>query len=193
MKKILCIILALVMLLSFAACSDKKDTEGAQANSSPAQSADGNGNTPSSSQAALPKSEPDITFKEQTYVTLINDVYNNPDNYLGKTIQIDGMYTLEDFTTQSGKKYYYVYRQGPGCCGNDGSMCGFEFTTADGKYPSYVPKSGDANNAHPWIKVTGVLEQYYEGEGDQKTGPYFTLSNARYEVMNERGSEIVKL
>lgn len=185
MKKIFCILLALVMLLSFAACSGKKsdgnDTTAAQ----DAQASD--------TQEAAAAAAPDIVFKEATYVTLINDVYNNPNNYLGKTIQIDGMYTLEDFTTQGGKKYYYVYRQGPGCCGNDGSMCGFEFTSADGTYPSYVPQSGDANSAHPWIKVTGVLEQYYEGEGEQKTGPYFTLSNAKYEVMNERGAEIVKL
>ena len=183
MKKILCILLALVMLLSFAACSGNKgdgtDTTAAQ----DAQASD-------TQEAAA---APDIVFKEATYVTLINDVYNNPNNYLGKTIQIDGMYTLEDFTSKNGKIYYYVYRQGPGCCGNDGSMCGFEFTSADGTYPSYVPQSGDANSAHPWIKVTGVLEQYYEGEGDQKTGPYFTLSNAKYEVMNERGAEIVKL
>ena len=171
MKKIICVLLALAMLLSFAACSGKgKDDATAQS-------------------AAAAEITPDIIFKEATYVTLINDVYNNPDNYLGKVVQIDGMYTLEDYTEQGGGKYYYVYRQGPGCCGNDGSMCGFEFTSKDGTYPDYIPQSGDDNSAHPWIKVTGTLSQYYEGE----SGPYYSLKDATYEIMTTRGAEIVSL
>ena len=161
-------VLVLVMTCSFAACGSK---------------------TQSQSQPAAEQAKADIVFKENTYVTLINDVYNNPGNYLGKVVQIDGMFTSEDFRAQGGNIYYYVYRQGPGCCGNDGSMCGFEFKTIDGTYPDYTPKSGDDNAAHPWIQVIGTLEQYYEGE----TGPYYTLNNATYQVMSTRGSEIVSL
>ena len=169
MKKVLCIALAVLMLLSFAGCGSKKEDFASKA-----------------------KAKADIVFKESTYVTLINDVYNNPENYLGKTVQIDGMFTVEDNTAQGGKKYYYVYRQGPGCCGNDGSMCGFEFSTKDGSYPSYVPQNGDDNGAHPWIKVVGTLEQYYEESNGQKTGPYYTLSNATCVEMSTRGVEVVK-
>ena len=172
MKKIIGIALVLLMAFGFAACSGKKESK---------------------TTAAVPEQAADIVFKEANYVTLINDVYNNPDTYLGKTVQIDGMFTSEDFSQNGGKIYYYVYRQGPGCCGNDGSMCGFEFTTADGAYPDYTPQSGDDNAAHPWIKVTGTLEQYYEGEGENKTGPYYTLNNATYQVMNTRGAEVVSL
>ena len=172
MKKFLCIFLTLVMLCSFAACGGKKgDTEA---------------ETTTAAAAAL---TPEVVIKEANYVTYINDIYNNPDNYIGKVIQIDGMYTYEDFIAQGGGKYYYVYRQGPGCCGNDGSMCGVEFSSADGTYPDYVPQSGDDNAAHPWIKVIGTLKQYYEGE----TGPYYTLENASYEVMTTRGAEVVSL
>lgn len=169
MKKIISLALIALMLFSFAACGgSKKEDE----TTSPAAQA-----------------QADIVFKEATYVTLINDVYNNPDNYLGKVVQIDGMYTYEDYTSQGGGKYYYVYRQGPGCCGNDGSMCGFEFTSKDGNYPDYTPSQGDDNSAHPWIKVVGTLEQYYEGEA----GPYYTLSNSTVELMSERGAEVVSL
>lgn len=170
MKKILCVALALLMLLSFAACGSKKADSG----------------TPSSASASI---TPDVVIKEANYVTYINDIYNNPDNYIGKIVQIDGMYTYEDYTSNGGNKYHYVYRQGPGCCGNDGSMCGVEFSTADGVYPDYTPKSGDDNAAHPWIKVTGTLKQYYEGEA----GPFYTLENAVFEVMTERGQEVVSL
>lgn len=163
MKKIISILLCLSFVLCFASCKKQSEPE--------------------------PVAKADIVFQEATYVTLINDVYNNPDNYLGKVIQIDGMFTYEDMTEQGGKVYYYVYRQGPGCCGNDGSMCGFEFTTADGKYPDYTPKEGDDFAAHPWIKVTGTLSSYMEGD----TGPYYTLSNATYELMTTRGKEVVSL
>ena len=174
MKKIISLALVLLMLFSFAACGGKKSEETA------------------TTQAQAVKA--DIVFKEATYVTLINDVYNNPDNYLGKVVQIDGMFTSENYSASGGKTYYYVYRQGPGCCGNDGSMCGFEFTTADGQYPDYTPQSGDDNSAHPWIKVVGTLEQYYEDNGNgEKAGPFYTLSTATYEVMSTRGAEVVSL
>ena len=173
MKKIFSLALVLVMLLSFAACGNKE------------KSAE-NDTTTTAAAAAL---TPDVVIKEASYVTYINDIYNNPDNYIGKVIQIDGMYTYEDFIDQGGGKYYYVYRQGPGCCGNDGSMCGLEFSSADGTYPDYIPQSGDDNAAHPWIMVTGTLRQYYEGE----TGPYYTLDNASYEIMTTRGAEVVSL
>lgn len=170
MKKILSVLLCLTFVFCLASCSSKKDEK-----------------TEATTAAVVVK--PDLVFQEATYVTLINDVYNNPDNYLGKVIQIDGMYTYEDFTQNGGKVYYYVYRQGPGCCGNDGSMCGFEFTSADGTYPDYVRKDGDDFAAHPWIKVTGTLSSYMEGD----KGPYYTLKDATYEVMTTRGKEVVSL
>ncbi|MBR0413596.1 MAG: hypothetical protein IJI67_00830 [Clostridia bacterium] len=171
MKKILCVLLAALMLLGFCGCGNsKKEAE-----------------TTTTAPAAA---KAEIIFKEANYVTLINDVYNNPNNYLGKVVQIDGMYTSE---TYNGKTYYYVYRQGPGCCGNDGSMCGFEFTSGNGTYPDYTPQKDDPPAAHPWIKVVGTLEQYYEDQNGQQAGPFYTLSNATYEVMTTRGAEVVSL
>ena len=172
MKKMISIALVLVLMLSFVGCGSSKK-ESVETTSAGIQA--------------------DIVFKEATYVTMINDIYNNPDNYLGKTIQIDGMFTSEDFTANGGKIYYYVYRQGPGCCGNDGSMCGFEFTSKDNTYPDYTPQSGDDNSAHPWIKVIGTLDRYYEDQNGEKAGPFYTLRDATYEVMTTRGAEVVKL
>ncbi|MBR2590125.1 MAG: fibronectin type III domain-containing protein [Clostridia bacterium] len=131
-----------------------------------------------------------VTIKAETYAAQVSDIYNNPSKYLGKKIQIDGLYDLEDLTSQNGGTYYYVYRLIHGAPGEEDSMCGFEFTTADGKYPSYVPKNGDTNSDHPWIRVTGILQVYYEGEGNNKTA-YFTLSKATCQVMNERGAEYI--
>ena len=108
------------------------------------------------------------------YVSYINEIYVNTDDYIGKWIRIEGMY--QAYTdTNTGKTYYYVYRTGPGCCGNDGSRCGFEFTF-DGK----MPKAND------WIQVIGKLRTYEE---DGTT--YLTLDAKSVKVMDIRGAETV--
>ena len=108
------------------------------------------------------------------YVTYINEIYVNTDDYLGQMIRIQGIsqaYKDEN----DGKTYYYVYRTGPGCCGNDGSMCGFEFT-----WDGDMPKDKD------WIEVVGSLRTYNEDGYD-----YLTLDAKSVTVMDERGAETV--
>lgn len=159
MKKIVSIALVLVLMLSFVGCGSKKESE-----------------------ANAPKA--DVVITESGYRTYMDDLTANPTNYIGKTIQIEGMYTLQDLTQQGGKIYYFVYRNGVASCPTcPANMCGLEFTTADNKYPDYTPKNEDTDADHPWIRVTGSFDQYFEGE----TGPYFTLRNATYEVLTTRG------
>lgn len=119
--------------------------------------------------------EVDLNITEKMYVTYINEIYTNPDSYLGKRLKIEGMFTAEYFG-ETDTTYYYVYRQGPGCCGNDGSMCGFEFTSKDGKYP----------NENDWIEVVGTLDQY-----DENGVQYLTIRADSVTVKDERGAEIV--
>ena len=116
----------------------------------------------------------DIDITEAVYVTSVNEVYNNFKNYLGKTIRIEGMTTTEDFSADGGGVYRYVYRTGPGCCGTDGAMCGFEYT-AD----SY-PLDGE------WIEVIGKLTSY-----DEDGVTYLSLDSVAVTVKQERGAEVV--
>lgn len=121
---------------------------------------------------ALPEIDVDIT--EKMYVTYINEIYVNTDDYIGQNIRIQGMFqAYKDENT--GLTYYYVYRTGPGCCGNDGSMCGFEFT-----WNGNMPKDND------WIEVVGSLRTYEE---DGWT--FLTLDANSVTVMDERGAETV--
>jgi hypothetical protein len=114
-----------------------------------------------------------VDVTEKMYVPLINDIYTNTPGYLGKTIRIEGMFTSQEY---NGKTYYFVYRVGPGCCGNDGNMCGFEFT-----YDGGMPKDND------WIEVVGELTSYEE-EGYT----YLSLNADMVTVKTERGKETVK-
>jgi putative membrane protein len=115
-----------------------------------------------------------IDITEKMYVTYINEIYTNTEDYIGKTIKIEGMFAAQ-FIEETGNTYYYVYRTGPGCCGNDGSMCGFEFT-----YGGPMPAEND------WIEVVGKLRTYTEGEYT-----YLTLDAETVTVKSERGAAIV--
>lgn len=119
-------------------------------------------------------SDIDVDITEKMYVAYINEVYVNTDDYIGKTVRIQGMF--QPYTDENtGQTYYYVYRTGPGCCGNDGSMCGFEFTWG-----------GDMPNDNDWIEVVGSLRTYEEDGWS-----YLTLDAKSVTVMEERGAEIV--
>ncbi|MFV0516013.1 MAG: hypothetical protein ACK5MV_01285 [Aminipila sp.] len=115
-----------------------------------------------------------VKITEKLYLSYINDIYTNPEDYLGKTIELEGMFGFELW---EDKAYNYVYRIGPGCCGNDGAMCGFEFTT-----------DNDLPNSNDWIKVSGTLEQYEE-DGYK----ILTLSNSSITVLEKRGKENIEI
>jgi putative membrane protein len=116
----------------------------------------------------------DVDITEKMYVSYINEIYVNTDDYIGKIIRIEGMF--QAYTDENtGNIYYYVYRTGPGCCGNDGSMCGFEFT-----WNGDMPKDND------WVEVVGSLRSYEE-DGCE----YLTLDAKSVIVMEARGAETV--
>lgn len=115
-----------------------------------------------------------IEITEKMYVTYINDIYTNLKNYEGKKIRLEGMFT-STYDQVTNETYYFVYRVGPGCCGNDGSMCGLEFTTTD-----EIPEE------NAWIEVTGTLESY-----EQDGFEYLTLRDSKVVIKEERGQETV--
>lgn len=115
-----------------------------------------------------------IEVREELFVTQCMNIYNNSKEYEGKTITIEGMY--DEYTdSETGETYSYVYRNSPGCCGNDGAA-GFEFAY-DGEKP----------NLNDWIKVTGEIE-VVEFDSGFKT---ILLDASDLEVLDERGKEFV--
>lgn len=115
-----------------------------------------------------------IEITEKMYVTYVNEIYTNTEAYEGKTIKLEGMFTSA-YDESTKKTYHFVYRTGPGCCNNDGSMCGFEFTTND-----TIPVEND------WIEVTGILESY-----EENGYTYLNLKDAKVIIKEERGQEVV--
>ena len=91
---------------------------------------------------------PVIAIKEKMFIAQINDIYSNADDYLGKSIQYEGLFNTTELP-EAGT-WHSVIRYGPGCCGDDGNV-GFEVN-----WDKPYPKQND------WVKVTGVLESYEE-------------------------------
>ena len=116
-----------------------------------------------------------VEIKEKMFVAQTNDVYINPDEYLGRTIKLEGMFGLD---LEISPPVYYVFRYGPGCCAYDANA-GFEVVWKDEKtaYP----------NENDWVEATGVLESY-EDDGE----PYLRLALTSLAVKAERGLERVE-
>jgi zinc transport system permease protein len=120
-----------------------------------------------------------VEIREKMFIAQVNDVYLNPEDYLGKTIKLEGLFKAEEYFNKESP-LCFVVRYGPGCCGNDGNA-GFEVawnneTAANRTYP----KDDD------WVEVVGTL-QSYEEEGY----PYLYLALSGLTVLDKRGAEFV--
>lgn len=183
MKTIYKAALAICILLSLAGCGPKEQDSvtppGISASEQAAQSLP----APTSKEPEAPEDtapsfstsgeEDVLVIGEKMFLTQIDDIYINFENYKDKTVVVEGMYTL--FFNQDGvRDTPAVYRRGPGCCGNDG-WGGFLL-----KYDGEFPADND------WIRVTGTPELV---ENDYFQDLYLNVTNI--EILEERGAEFV--
>ncbi|MDR1378846.1 MAG: hypothetical protein LBJ36_07310 [Synergistaceae bacterium] len=117
-------------------------------------------------------------IREKMFIQQCNDIYLNPDEYLGRMVKLEGIYEeytdkLDDEVTQT---FRYVIRYGPGCCGNDG-VAGFQ-VLFDG---DPAPKQDD------WVEAVGTVE--LDNQGEEAS---VVLRLSHLEVMQKRGAEFVK-
>jgi len=127
--------------------------------------------------ASLASTKEIVEIKEKMFIAQVNDVYLNADDYLGKTVKLEGVFKQDE---GYDKTYSFVLRYGPGCCGTDGNV-GFEVAWADEKAKPY-PAVGS------WVEATGVLKTYEEDDGFMQ---YLYLDLASLNVLSKRGAETV--
>ncbi|MBO6244377.1 MAG: hypothetical protein J6O41_07470 [Clostridia bacterium] len=93
------------------------------------------------------KVEPDMNnileIKDNFFIEQTNDMYYNLNDYLGKTVKIEGF--VSSYTDNNGDICYGVIRNTPGCCGADG-LAGLDIRY-DGEYPE----------VKTWVEVIGVI------------------------------------
>ena len=84
-----------------------------------------------------------IEITDNYFIQQTNDIYFNLDDYIGKTIKMEGLiYAYQD---TDGDICYAVVRNTPGCCGADG-LSGIDIRY-DGEYPEF----------NTWVEVVGVM------------------------------------
>lgn len=85
-----------------------------------------------------------INITDEVFLPLVNDIYINKDEYVGKKIRLSGQ-NVKFHDQDTGEEIYAILREGPGCCYND-SVIGFEYIT-------------DKNDLIPqkWYEVTAEV------------------------------------
>jgi len=119
-----------------------------------------------------------VEIKEKMFISQVNDVYLNSDDYLGKTIKLEGIFMTETYSYVRPEPYCFVIRYGPGCCGYDGNS-GFEVIWTGNRGASYPE-----NNS--WVEAIGVLRTYKEDNYE-----YLYLDLTSLNVLTKRGAEFV--
>lgn len=156
MKKLLCVFLIALTLVPLAACG-REDT----AKKTAAEDAEGT--------AAV---DIDLTALSGIMVySEVNSMISFPDNYIGKTVKMQGQFTIYQATDESGAfipgKMFFA------CMIADATACcaqGLEFALAGRPvYPDEYPELGAE------ITVVGTFE-WYEEDGCR----YYRLGNASF-------------
>lgn len=168
MKKIFAAILSCMLL--FCACAAGASSSNTSSGTEVSSSAS---STDESSSAINAQTGDVIELSEKLFVAQTNDIYENTEDYIGKTIKYEGL-VLSEYWDVTGLTYHYVIRYGPGCCGYDAN-CGFEISW-DGEYPE----------DNEWVEAVGVLDTYEE-EGVT----ILVLRLTSLTVLEERGQEYV--
>jgi hypothetical protein len=131
----------------------------------------------------LPVTGDVIEIKEKLFIAQTNDVYLNPDDYLGKTIKLEGLFKSV-YSEETDSHYRFVIRYGPGCCGNDGSA-GFEVAWGIPNSPNpRLLESYPLEDA--WVEAVGVLKNY-----EEDGYPFLYMSLLSLTAKEERGAEFV--
>jgi zinc transport system permease protein len=117
-----------------------------------------------------------IEIKEKMFLAQTNDVYLNAEDYLGKTIKLEGLFKQEE--SEYGD-YCFVLRYGPGCCGSDGNA-GFEIAWEPRDMLVKYPHVDD------WVEATGVLKTY-----EENSFQYLYIALSSLNVLDKRGAEFV--
>ena len=156
MKKLLCVLLAALLLCTLAACGHE-DT----AQKPAAEDAEGT--------AAV---DIDLTVLSGIMVySEVNSMISFPDNYIGKTVKMKGqfaigyVYNTDGTPDESTARFACVIADATACCSQ-----GLEFIlTGEHTYPDEYPELGAE------ITVVGTFE-WYEEDGCR----YYRLGNAAF-------------
>ena len=163
MKKLFCILIVVLTLLSLAACGSEKDkgtstTDKQTSNSSVSQSQTTEKESESKSTTSKPEQSADgidVDLTKLSSTMVYSEVYNmmvSPDNYTGKTVKMKGQFAYYEDPETKAQFFACIIADATACCSQ-----GLEFILpGEHTYPNDYPELGSE------ITVTGTFEVYTE-------------------------------
>lgn len=154
MKKIICILLSILMLVSFAACGDAQKNENET-------------NTNTQNSGSLPATgDIDVDLTAMSSTAVYAEVYNmvtSPSDYNGKKVRMTGQFSVYEDESTGNRYFACLIADATACCSQ-----GLEFVlSGDYTYPNDYPELGTD------ITVTGIFGTY-----DEYGNTYCQLSDA---------------
>jgi len=116
-----------------------------------------------------------VEIRERMFATQVNEIYLNARSYLGRTINLEGIFKAEG--SDEEPVLYVIRYTSDSCCGE--SMIGFEVRWPNGQANQYP-----AGNT--WVEATGVLKEYRSG-----FNRYLFLELSSLNIPDRRGAEFV--
>ena len=178
MKKLICLLVALTMILVLAGCAGSAGDKSVMDDSTNSNETNGitasepdnagepadNTQTASDTNAEIGNVDVDLTMLSSTMVySEVYNMTNEPDDYIGKTVRMNGQFVV--YTNQDESMFYpaVIVADAAACCAQ-----GIEFVLAgENNYPNDYPE------LETDITVTGVFEPYTENGY-----VYYHLANA---------------
>ncbi|MDD4067050.1 MAG: hypothetical protein PHH22_03655 [Clostridia bacterium] len=112
----------------------------------------------------------DVVISDKYFITQLNEIYLNTEDYLGKVIEIEG------FPLSNGQ-YNFVARYGPGCCSND-AIAYLEYE---------YDKDLELIDEKDWIKIIGEICKGKDENGSE----YIYIDASSVEKKDIRGVDTV--
>jgi uncharacterized membrane protein YcgQ (UPF0703/DUF1980 family) len=123
--------------------------------------------------------EPAIVITENTFVFQLTQMEKHPEEYVGKTVQLEGLFgTFHDGAGVGGTDEYKVFRYYPGDC------CAAYDIGLEVRWPTETKEPYPSDGA--WVRAEGVLADYKIGD---TTYLYVTLSSL--ETIDQPGETFV--
>jgi uncharacterized membrane protein YcgQ (UPF0703/DUF1980 family) len=120
--------------------------------------------------ATIPSKVADVVMSDNRFLTQLNDIYLNFDEYNGKTIEIEGFPMIDP-------QYTFIGRYSPGC-----PYCSGNYAYIEYKYDGKI----DLTSEKDWIKIIGTLKKGNDGKTD-----YIYIQVSSIEKMATRGKDTV--
>ena len=127
-----------------------------------------------------------INIGQDKFLTQINTIRKNIEKFTESVVTLEGMYGMY-ISHDNSMTHPIVYRNGPGCCGND-DYDGFLLINVENAYQGAEPL-----RLNDWIKVVGTpfIHEHTNNVGENEEYLFLIATSIEKLDLKSRGAEMV--